>query len=102
MRPRRGVPILIVLLAGGCGTPAAGPPAGAVYPGLVMAGDPAWRLDAGGWEYGRNDAVLNAGRAPFINQDGWTEERSLDRTRTTNGRARDNSATFVRTYRRTP
>ena len=60
---------------------------------------PAWRVDSGGWEYGRNDELLNAGRAALIDEDGWALIRTSDRTYTSNGRPREYSSTYVRTIR---
>jgi hypothetical protein len=53
---------------------------------------------SGTWEYGRNDARLNAGRPPIQHWAEWAEIRNRDNTRTTNGRPREFSTTFVRTY----
>ncbi len=104
------VGVLMLLAGGGCGmslTAAGQPrqPVGGLRHSLIMPGSdgsetgqrPAWRVDAGEWEYGRNDAILNAGRAPLIDDSGWALIRTSDQTRTSNGTPRESSSTFVRT-----
>jgi hypothetical protein len=71
--------------------------------GWAGAGDSegmAWRAVPGAWEYGRNDARLNAGAPSARYGHEWAEVRNRNRTRTTNGRPREFSTTFVRTYSR--
>ncbi len=62
--------------------------------GLPMPGDPSAR------EYGRNDEMLNSGVTPLAGQTEWTEIRTRDSTRTSNGLPREYSRTLVRTVRR--
>ena len=104
--------LFVSLAGGGCGVSSTTAVAsrqmtGAMNRSLVMlapqrgqTGDrPAWRVDSGGWEYGRNDELLNAGRAPLIDEDGWALIRTSDRTRTSDGRPTEFSSTYVRTVR---
>jgi hypothetical protein len=100
--------LLLCLSGGGCTSSAkvAGP--GGISPALVMPGagwtgvsgadEVVWRVDPGAWEYGRNDQRLNAGRPPARRWHEWAEISNRDRTRTSNGRPREFSSTFVRTY----
>ena len=98
----RGLALLFCVSGGGCSTQATvdgpGRHPGQVSPSLVMPGMVAWRAEPGAWEYRRNDARLNAGQAPTRQWHEWAEIRNRDRTRTTNGRPREFSTTFVRTY----
>ena len=93
--------LLFCVSGGGCkssGTvdaPARHP--GRISPGLVMQ-ESAWRSVPGAWEYGRNDARLSAGPPSARYWQEWAEVRNSNRTRTTNGRPREFSTTFVRTY----
>jgi hypothetical protein len=58
----------------------------------------ALQTQPGTWEYGRNDARLSVGRVPMQRWHEWAEIRNRDHTRTINGRPREFSTTFVRTY----
>jgi hypothetical protein len=71
---------------------------GAGWAGAGDAEGVAWRAVPGAWEYGRNDARLNAGPPSARYWHEWAEIRNHNRTRTTNGRPREFSTTFVRTY----
>ncbi len=80
---------------------------GRISPSLVMQGsgrgvgntdELAWRSEPGAWEYGRNDARLNPNPPSTRYWHEWAEVRNRNRTRTTNGRPREFSTTFVRTY----
>ena len=104
--------LLLCVAGGGCkSSETVSAPArhsGRISPSLVMsgpgwtgAGDTegmAWRSVPGTWEYGRNDAGLNAGWAPTPSRQEWAEVTNRNRTRTTNGRPREFSTTFVGTY----
>jgi hypothetical protein len=101
--------LLLVLTGGGCQSPTtAGAGPGRISSNLVMPG-PGWaavskaegasgHIDPGAWEFGRNDERLNAGPAPVRRWHEWAEIRNRDQTRTSNGRPRDYSNTFIRTY----
>jgi len=98
--------VLLGVSVGGCssapGTSAAGsssslvmPPAGGIRgeaPPLLAAG-----ADPSAWEYGRNDGRLNVGSAAVQRLE-WSEIWNRNRTFTNNGRPREFSSTFVRTY----
>jgi hypothetical protein len=104
--------LLFCVSGGGCKSsetvdaPARHP--GRISPSLVMQGagwvgtgdaeGMALRSVPGAWEYGRNDARLNGGPPPARYWHEWAEVRNRNRTRTTNGRPREFSTTFVRTY----
>lgn len=112
-RTRGAVLIVGAAVAGaGCASTAGGARGDRVAAGLVMpAGAPgeslavagAWPAGPDTWEFGRNDESLNAGHAPVL-ASGVAVIFNRDQTRTTNGRAREHSATFVRTIsvRQTP
>jgi hypothetical protein len=101
--------LLVSLVGGGCASTSSTPDrhAGAVSAGLVMPGSgwssegtapaPSWPVDPGAWETARNDALLNASRTPLRNENAWALITTRDRTRTSNGRPREFSTTFVRT-----
>ena len=88
----------IAIVAGtGCGTTNA--PEGlsrhfapGVSPGLVMT----QHQNAAGWEHGRHDERLNVGQQP-VAAAGWADIRSWEYQRTSNGRPREQSMTYIRT-----
>jgi hypothetical protein len=98
--------VLVCMSAGGCSSsrsiagpaispslvmpPALSPESGATP--LLVAGD-----EPGAWEYGRNDARLNVSAPPQQSVE-WSEIQSRQRTYTTNGRPREFSSTFLRSY----
>ncbi len=104
--------LLLCVSGGGCkssetvGAPARHP--GRISSSLVMQGPGravsghaegvARRSVPGAWEYGRNDARLNAGPPSARYWQEWAEVSNRNRTWTTNGRPREFSTTFVRTY----
>jgi hypothetical protein len=57
----------------------------------------AGRGDPSAWEFGRNDGRLNVGSPP-VQRVEWSETWNRNRTFTNNGRPREFSSTFVRTY----
>ncbi len=87
--------VLAVLTVVGCGTGAGAAPrhfADNFSPGLVLTALPS----TAAWEYGRNDAPLNI-EQPKISSAGVAVIITLDRRRTTNGRPREYSSTYIRT-----
>ena len=112
MRARSSLTFLLAVVAGGggCSSSTRTPPVPhAVSPGLVMPsaalrGDGIWPVTAAAWEYGRNDAILNVGATPPIQQRRVVVIKSRDRLFTNNGRPREFSTTFTRSvsYRAVP
>ncbi|MHC4218789.1 MAG: hypothetical protein ACYSU7_10085 [Planctomycetota bacterium] len=99
--------LLLVLTGGGCQSPPTGAGSGRISSNLVISGagwgtseaeGGSWHIDPGAWEFGRNDERLNAGPAPVRRWHEWAEIRNRNQTRTSNGRPRDYSNTFIRTY----
>ena len=88
--------VLAALAAVGCGTGAGVASrhfAADVSRGLVLA----IPQENAGWEYGRNDGTLNI-HQPTIASDGAVVIITYDRRRTTNGRPRESSTTYTRTF----
>ncbi len=88
--------VLAALTAVGCGTGAGAAPrhfAADVSRGLVLAAPQG--TDA--WEYGRNDGTLNIDQ-PTMSSVGGAVIITYDRRRTTNGRPRESSTTYTRTF----
>ena len=88
--------VLAVLTAVGCGTGTGAASrhfAADVSRGLVLA----IPQNTAGWEYGRNDGTLNIDQ-PTIASDGVALIITHDRRRTTNGRPREYSTTYTRTF----
>lgn len=101
-----GVAVMLLLGSGGCTSAPAAPRGLGPTASLVLPSPGAWAgVQAGagpvssGWAYGRNDLHLGVGGAAIPRERAWAVIRTRDRTRTSNGRPREFSTTWVRTYR---
>ena len=99
-RQSRGVMVGVALCAavGGCqsaGEPVVREPV--LIGGLVI---PNGQIGPDGWEFTRNDPLMNHRPSSVAFEFEWSEIRTRDRLRTDNGRPREYSTTSVRTIQR--